>query len=262
MSSDQLNQIGPIIEDHPSIDNIELIGCCSANTNGYDMLRSIIDAGASKLVAIDLSSNFISTGGSTFIADFLANNPMLQTLILWGNEFNDTDAISIANALNSNTNLFSLDLRRNAITEAGWGVLRKTEFDPSSLNSAADSNHTCSIEEIAEYNTWSDDEYFKAVRQKKIYHVLSSRNKENTNVQYFDDDMPVEILPDMLRSIQQYSEYHIGQEDEEVPERGEEDSTSLSIVFEVMRRWEKVFSVYECLGSGSMSSQKSALVHK
>ena len=34
------------------------------------------------------------------------------------------------------------------------------------------------------------------VRQKKIYHILSKRNKETSNVQCFDD-MPVEILPDI-----------------------------------------------------------------
>ena len=46
------------------------------------------------------------------------------------------------------------------------------------------------------------------VRQKKVYSVLSSRNRRCSNVGHFDD-VPVELLPDMLRTIQQYSNYHV-----------------------------------------------------
>ena len=47
------------------------------------------------------------------------------------------------------------------------------------------------------------------VRQKKIYSVLSSRNRDCSNVEHFED-VPVELLPDMLQSIQRYSHYQMG----------------------------------------------------
>ena len=89
----------------------------------------------------------------------------------------------------------------------------------------------------------TDESYQKAVRQMKLYSLLSSRNKMCSNVQYFYD-VPVEFLPDMLRSIEQYSEYHVG---DNKPDQEDDDSNALSITFEVMRRLDKVFSVYEFL---------------
>jgi len=98
----------------------------------------------------------------------------------------------------------------------------------------------------SKFNANRDDLYpsFLA-RQKKIYSLLSSRNRNLSNVQYFDD-IPVELLPDMLSSIQQYSEYHCGKN---APEQDDDDTNALSIVFEVMRRWDESFSVYEALSN-------------
>eukprot|EP00579_Thalassiosira_antarctica_P020802 CAMPEP_0201959308 /NCGR_PEP_ID=MMETSP0904-20121228/6312_1 /ASSEMBLY_ACC=CAM_ASM_000553 /TAXON_ID=420261 /ORGANISM="Thalassiosira antarctica, Strain CCMP982" /LENGTH=58 /DNA_ID=CAMNT_0048504959 /DNA_START=47 /DNA_END=220 /DNA_ORIENTATION=- len=56
-------------------------------------------SGESKLKRIEFTSNDISTGGSTFIADYLATNPILERLELFDNQLDDKDAISIASAL-------------------------------------------------------------------------------------------------------------------------------------------------------------------
>lgn len=117
----------------------------------------------------------------------------------------------------------------------------KAEFDPTSLNTAADSNHTFYIVGKASFNVNPLNKLSasidpKKVRQQKIYHVLSSRNKECSNVQHLDD-VPIEFLPDMLGSIQQYSDYS---------KSG--DIGALSVVYETMRMWDKAFSVYESLG--------------
>eukprot|EP00571_Detonula_confervacea_P016336 CAMPEP_0172299212 /NCGR_PEP_ID=MMETSP1058-20130122/1573_1 /TAXON_ID=83371 /ORGANISM="Detonula confervacea, Strain CCMP 353" /LENGTH=98 /DNA_ID=CAMNT_0013008573 /DNA_START=16 /DNA_END=308 /DNA_ORIENTATION=- len=96
-------------------------------------------AGKSKLKHIDLSRNAISTGGGTFISDFLESNPILESLLLWLNNFVDDDAKSIAKALKRNTNLKLLSLADNELTNTGWYMLLKAEFDPTSLNSAANS---------------------------------------------------------------------------------------------------------------------------
>ena len=79
---------------------------------------------------------------------------------------------------------------------------------------------------------------------ERIYRILSGRNIEQSNVKYFDD-VPVELLPGMMGSIQQYSEYHyVGYQ---MHDQDDGDCHVLSIVYEVMRRWDKVFSVYEAL---------------
>ena len=77
------------------------------------MLCPIMDAGRNKLKSIELCSNDISTGGSTFIADFLATIPILKTLVLRDNELDDDDVESIASALKHNTNLRYLEIERN-----------------------------------------------------------------------------------------------------------------------------------------------------
>ena len=127
------------------------------------------------------------------------------------------------------------------------------------MNSAADSNHTCSVRYPSE-----DDEVQgldtsemngnansgccfapKRVRRKKIFSILSSRNRDCSNVGHFDD-VPVELLPKMLRSIQKYSVYHAGRSS---ISQGLHDVNPLSLMFEVCRYWDKSLAVYELLSS-------------
>eukprot|EP00579_Thalassiosira_antarctica_P003598 CAMPEP_0201904696 /NCGR_PEP_ID=MMETSP0902-20130614/56131_1 /ASSEMBLY_ACC=CAM_ASM_000551 /TAXON_ID=420261 /ORGANISM="Thalassiosira antarctica, Strain CCMP982" /LENGTH=264 /DNA_ID=CAMNT_0048438791 /DNA_START=83 /DNA_END=878 /DNA_ORIENTATION=+ len=259
--------------------------------------------GESKLRHIDFWQNYVRTGGRTFISDFLARNPILQMLTLVDNQLDDKDAISIASALRSNTNLRYINLEDNLITHVGFEALRKVVFDNSSLNAAAETNHTCAIH----YTVYPGDErleleinglvnfaesgdFFepkalrgkkiflyshletenatgderleceingetesgdlfepKALRGKKIYSVLSSRNRECSNVHYLEG-APVEFLPDMFGAIQQYSEYHL---QDNSPWQDDDDVNALSIVFEIVRWWDKGFSVYESLSTSN-----------
>ena len=98
-----------------------------------------------------------------------------------------------------NTTLRFLNLRRNRISEDGWKALSQAVFDKTSLNSAADSNHCCyickgteGIDSLVINSVNTDPKY---VRQKKIYSILSSRNSDCSNVDHFDEDMPIELLP-------------------------------------------------------------------
>lgn len=256
---EQIKQLCQTVEEHPSIELLAFDGCKGADVDGYEMLQMIMNTGKNKLDVINLSRNNISMGGGTFISDFLANNPMLKLLDLSGNRLGDNDAIAIAISLKRNTKLRSLDLRNNNLKRTGWAALRKAEFDDTSLNSAADSNHTCAIgypsgdDEIqgldtSEMNGNPDAEFTffpMYVRQKKLYSILSSRNRECSNVGHFDD-VPVELLPNMLSTIQQYSEYRTG--DSYISE-GLNDVNPLSLVYEVCRYWDKSLAVYELLSS-------------
>jgi len=142
--------------------------------------------------------------------------------------------------------------------------LSKAVFDKTSPNSAAVSNHTCCIDfpendtvefdEVREINGIDSSPNHKAqdvdpiyVRQKKIYSILSLRNMFSSNVDHFDEDMPVELLPDMLHSIQRYSNYHTPVED--APTQDPTDVKPISLVYEILQRWDKALAVFEALSS-------------
>lgn len=99
----QIKQLSQVVKEHPSIEGLALSGCCGEVSDGYEMLQMIMTAGKNKLHVINISRNNISTGGDTFISDFLANNQMLLTLKLCGNQLDDNDANAIASALKHNT---------------------------------------------------------------------------------------------------------------------------------------------------------------
>ena len=205
MSMEDINRLCQIVKDHSSIKILGLSGCKGEDVDGYEMLKQSMTVGRNKLEVIDLAENSISTGGDTFIPDFLAKNPILESLNLTDNELDDNDAVKIASALNHNTKLRSLIISGNDTTRVGWEALSKEVFDKTSLNSAADSNHTCTIDfpshhkydHVREINSEESSKHYYIpahVRQKKIYSILSQRNKNSSNVDHFDDDMPVELL--------------------------------------------------------------------
>ena len=58
--------------------------------------------------------------------------------------------------------------------------------------------------------------------------------------------MPIELLPDMLTSIQKYSKYH---EAEDGPPKSQDDVIPLSIMYEVLQKWDSSLAVFESLSS-------------
>ena len=65
-----------------------------------------------------------------------------------------------------------------------------------------------------------------------------------SNVQHFDD-IDVEVLPNMVEAVQKYANML----DRSVDRYGG-NVKSLSIVYEVMRKWDKAFPLYKSLGGG------------
>lgn len=248
-----------IIGHCPSLHTLEIEGCCSDDVVGFSLLQNVLTSGEHTLRRVNLSGNFISTRGSTFIGDFLAKNPPLEYLDLSGSRLVFPDALLIAEALKKNTNLRYIDLIHSGLPDEFRGLFRRVEFDSTTLNSAANSNHTCHIPFACRYNhIWYDtlveDSPIKgfgshpapALRRKKIYKVLSRQHQNCSNVTHFED-VPIEVLPNMLISIQHCSEHQIApfSHDEE-----DDDTPALSVIFEVMRRWDKVFPVYESISLG------------
>ena len=223
---------------HPFVKDVSIIDCFSGDGLGDEMLRTLLSTGGPKLETLTMSSNNISSVESTLLPDFLATNPRLILLDLSGNEFNDNDAVFIANALRSNTTLKSLVIE---VGDDGNETLRVAVCDESSLNSVADSNHSCLIE--AEYGVDGNETDSREInRARKIYSLLASRNETMSNVQHFGD-IDVKLLPKILAAVQKYSNMKVAWDTSYCVK-----VEALSIVYEVMRRWDKVSPLYKSLG--------------
>eukprot|EP00984_Skeletonema_dohrnii_P020850 scaffold10274_cov88-Skeletonema_dohrnii-CCMP3373.AAC.2 len=238
MDRDDITKLCSAIHRHPSLKDV-IITACFSDRLGNKMLRSLLRTDELKLERLSMPGNNmlgIRTGFNvcTRLADFLAANPRLKELDLQNNRLDDSDAVLIANALRSNTTLRTLYISENdRVGAVGDAVLSLALCDVSSLNSVADSNHSCSIET----NNFSgnDDEDREINRAEKIYGLLSSRNKTMSNVQDFGD-IDVKLLPNVLEAVQKYSNRLIDGDEDIVKE--------LSIVYEIMRCWDKVSSLY------------------
>ena len=231
------------IEKHPLISGVLFKSCFDGDV-GYRVLCSLLD-GNKNYESIELERNNIRTMGGTHLSDYIATNPPLQKLLLDSNRLDDTDATLIADALRRNTNLRDLQLDGNEITEIGRSALRNVIYDKTSLNSVADSNHICDITGIdCDFNEYrfrrstgtsvSDSER----RRAKIYNLLASRNKGETNVHHLNmeiDDNSLKLVPRVLEIVHNYAE-----------DRALFGTVChpLSIMHELLRGW-KMPSLYE-----------------
>jgi hypothetical protein len=225
---------------------VELNLCnCFENGLGDDMITSLLTSGGlAKLKRLSFGSARLTSSSITLLANFLATNPMLIRLDLSNNELRGDCVGLLANALRSNRSLRILDLSGNTISDAGKESLRRVLHDHRSLNSIADSNHSCVVVG-ARFHSWNMSGFWKNGawqqarvsfnRARKIYNLLSKRNKSmpTSNVQYFDE-IDVKILPFMLKAVQRYA----------IAIHPYDSVKALSIVYEVMRKWDKVFPLY------------------
>ncbi len=245
MDRNDIAKLCSAILSHPSLVDVSLEGCFT-NRLGDVMLHSLL-TGTDELKLEKLSmprNNLLrsQTGfnACTLLSDYLATNPRLKELDLMENCLNDNHAALIANALSSNTSLRYLRIDENRVGKVGAEALCRAICDESSLNSIADSNHTCYIEsdEVMRVQVMGDNEskVREDNRARKIYGLLSSRNETMSNVQDFGD-IDVKLLPNLLEAVQKYS-------------FGEDDDMTLSITYEVMRKWDKLYisPLYQSLG--------------
>ena len=258
IGSQQIERLCSAVRNHPLVE-LELNHCFEPGI-GDEMLASLLSIDDLALEKLVLCSVNITTVGATLLADFLATNPRLEKLNLHENHLNDSDAELIANVFRSNTTLGYLDLSDNNITNAGVEALRLGIYDDSSLNAVADSNHFCSVILGWDYHDidldwialdyWNSHEEEQVNRGRKIYYLLSLRNKTMCNTQHFGD-IDVKILPDMLAAVQKY--FHTLKSHNEYTRRSYfllslakklDDVKPLSIVYEAMRKWDKAFPLY------------------
>jgi len=230
---------------HPSIERVRLENCLGGDINGYDALCYLLASGKSfEFECIDIERNNIHTMGGTAIPDYIARNPPLRTLLLSDNKLNDEDATFIARALKQNTNLKNIYLYGNDITNIGKEALSKAMYDPTSLNTVYDCNHTCQIvldvivrKDLPDWCRNAGYTDPKTIRCMKMHYILSLRHREGSNVQHlnteFDEDedgddtsLSLKIVPKVLEAVSKHSknEHH-------------DCRPPLSIMYEILRGW-------------------------
>ena len=244
---EHIERLCSAVHNHPSLVQLDLCNSFELGI-GDEMLASLLTIDDLTLEKLIMSLNNITSAVSTLLADFLATDPRLKQLDLCGNNLNDSDAELIANALRSNTTLRYLELDDNNINVAGEEAFRSAFFDKSSLNAAADSNHVCIVYAGSHFDLYSQNSSsdMEKNRARKIYAILSSRNKTMSNVQHFSD-IEVKLLPNMLAAVQKYS-------NDMQSNRHNPKVNPLSVVYEVMRKWDKTIPVYKSLGVDSIEN--------
>jgi hypothetical protein len=232
-----------------SIVELDLSNCFENGLGDEMMAYLLINGGLAKLETLGLSSNGLTSSEITTLANFLATNPPLKALDLSNNDLSGDSVYLLANALRSNnTSLRILQLFGNTISAAGYETFRLVLHGDSNLNSIADSNHSCVLEGVG--FSWNVDGFQKNGawheatesfnRARKIYSLLSERNESTSmsNVQHFDD-IDVELLPLILKTVQRYENAANA-----ITSNYNRRVKALSIVYEVMRKWDKVFPLY------------------
>ena len=249
IGSQHIQRLCSVVRNHHMV-QLELFDSFEPGI-GDEMLASLLAIDDLKLERLDMASNNITSAVGTLLADFIATNPRLKELDLQSNDLNDSDAKLIANALRSNSTLVELRIDDNNISKVGFECFRRVLCDESSLNSVADSNHICSVlSDSSAVNGWNLHEENQINRGWKIYRLLSLRHKSMSNAQHFGD-IDVKLLPNMLEVVQKYQSaarsrnwmYHSN------------GVALLSIVYEIMRKWDKAFPLYKSLGVESVENE-------
>eukprot|EP00956_Cyclotella_meneghiniana_P020675 scaffold36753_cov41-Cyclotella_meneghiniana.AAC.3 len=225
-----------VLNNKASLKKIELMYC---GTEG-GVFREIFNKLRTENVQeIDLSSNHLSNLRPTDMSEFLSSNPSLEELDLYNNPFNEQDIVYIADALRHNNTLRSLQFRfRFGVPPTNLYLLEYAIFDSTSLNAAYDSNHHCHIythspgSDIGRFNTYSDP---TLNRRKKIYLLLSKRNRRRENASFLElDGIGIKHIPQILSLLKPFSDHHLH---DGYGIQGEDEVKPLSIAYEIMRDW-------------------------
>ena len=259
------------INRHSNIKSVMVNNCCGRRVY---LLSEFISR--NKLMSINMCNNGLRLSATMrrSLFEYLACNTSLKILFLHGNKLNDADADHLGPALQENNTLQHLSLSKNDFTVAHSGRLfgdalrinrtlktlildrqiageiQSALVDSSNLNAAADSNHTCFVpyrctqRELKVTNERNDT---KGNRHRKIYNVLVRRHLLGmSNVQHFDD-IDVNLLPEVLLAVQMYST--ASTHSTSTSYCNNKSVNALSIVHEIMLKWDKALTLYETLGS-------------
>ena len=170
------------------------------------------------LVELNLAWNRIPSVSAKELASALKHNTNLEHLDLKGNTITDKAVSDLVDGLKNNTTLLTLDLCFNNIkVETGRKqLIRGALCDTASLQTIANSNHTCKVllvedgkkyrnditheYELKNINTLDESEGMK-IRYKVVLSMFKL-NQDLFHPRSFDD-IPLELMPRLLELCQQ-----------------------------------------------------------
>lgn len=267
------------VASHPSLDCLRLMSCDVGKR--VDVLSAIL-SGCEGLVALDLRGNHIDSKSIPIVTKFIsANHQKVKTLDFEGNDFSDSDVPALVTSLKSNTNLKIFDITENEqMTEEGREEMMKAVFDTTSLNDVVASNHHVKLMLTKQDNRpgflfgglsmffgglfslnvpYEDDmqevncmhESIKDKIKFKVSYALRETAVDVINLQYLNDELPVEVMPRVLELVQrkmctENSIFGVPFINEIFPG----DRYALSRVFAVVKGWEMPV-LFEYGGSSS-----------
>lgn len=229
-----------------SLEALELSDC---ESNEGDLCHIFNKLKSKSLQRIYLGGNNLANLRRTDMSEFLSSNPSLRLLTLWSIPFNEEDVNYIADALRNNTTLRKLVIEASPDhIPTNWNHIESAVFNQRSLNAAYDSNHVCSIKITHTQSSILDklNKYNDPVnnRRKKIYNILSTRNRRRENTAHFESDgISVKHIPRILALLKPLSEHHLRDNN---GSQHEDEVKPLSIAFEIMRYW-KIPELYNNL---------------
>jgi hypothetical protein len=273
------------MQKNKTLEELCLASCNEASTNmtlSTEVQRSL--ALNDRLMHIDLSGNTLQVNAVKLIAKHLKGNPFLSILtlvgcslpnqsayglcnalkrntnlahlVLRGNYFNHRSAPFFVNALRKNSTLLTLDMCSNNINMDGRSALISGALcDPASLQTIAESNHTCQVwlncgsngNRLTHENEFRNINALDNVGQKIRYKVSASLfTLESITFNPRDfQNIPLELMPLLLELVQQ--ELGCGKYGREVwkaPIRAKGSNPRLTRVYQVVHGWTMLPSLF------------------
>jgi len=242
------SSLSDAIRDNP---NLELLVLAACGLNNVAILGNILE-GCKRLDNLSITKCNFGSGGVDLLADFISSNHSTKCLVLVRNNLSDNDALVLSSALKENTNLQWLKLEHNDITEEGEKKLLKALYDPTSMDSIIESNHTClpfTVElsnsstrpflELELFMTnMNDDISIKQKIRKKVVLALCGVEGELFDLSHFND-LPLGVMPRVLELIQEHSDMRTKvchTHSHLIPDQLEKDA--LTRLFHTLRGWE------------------------
>ena len=242
------------VKNHPTLDQIGFAKC---GLDNVAVLKIILE-GCKTMKHLALTADNLGSEAVATITDFIRSNHHIERIMMKECNITDTEAILFASVLMQNTSLKSINLQNNNITEAGEKTLLKALFDPTSMDSIVESNHTSRVytyectsataraqrppleQEVLRTNRKNKDisiERKISIQQKirrKVVLALCGVDGGLFDLSHFND-LPLQLMPRVLELIQEHTKTR-NERCSEMPEQLEKDA--LSRLFHTLKGWE------------------------
>jgi len=215
--------------------------------NNISILGELLE-GCGGIEALGIIRDGFGSEGVNLLANFIRNNKNIEELRFDGNKITDSDVeILLAAISKQSTNLKRLNLKDNDITLKGDINLLKVMFDPTSMDSIINSNHSCRVytdtknrsivaqrppleQEVLNIN---EGKYTIGQKiRKKVVLALCGVDGGVFDLSHFND-LPLGVMPRVLELIQEHTTVR---RNKNSPEQLEKDA--LSRLFHTLRGWE------------------------